>query len=335
MSFLGSKIMDAVYSQLIEREHLGDADVVYMAGSSAGGLGVLLNIDRISTMLEGYGVAVRGIVDSAWFLDTTPTQTIKNKPCFSSGVDRCNSNLRDYMKMGLKMWRHRLPVACQSLFSPENQWKCLFANNTIHLVTSPVMVVQFLYDEVQTLVSQMSRPVTLEDWRHVVWQGGEVRKSLRPLRYVFAPACYSHSALIQPNWFGLASSASYRSMGEVLECWMYKLDRMLTRKKGRLIITRSPLPPDSRHISLRLSNRCESRALDGCDDPLCNRSCPKITDPGTGNEMNLFETIMKTDMAAVRSAANILELDPNRLSPNDRGLVIRMLVRRSETTDYS
>lgn len=37
---------------------------------SAGGTGVLLNVDRVSEQLEGYpGIQVRGLSDSGWFLD--------------------------------------------------------------------------------------------------------------------------------------------------------------------------------------------------------------------------------------------------------------------------
>lgn len=61
---------------------------------SAGGTGVLLNVDRVAELLEGLGhtgVQVRGLSDSGWFLDNkqyhctdcvdaascAPTETIK------------------------------------------------------------------------------------------------------------------------------------------------------------------------------------------------------------------------------------------------------------------
>lgn len=61
---------------------------------SAGGTGVLLNVDRVAELLEGLGhtgIQVRGLSDSGWFLDNkqyhctdcvdaascAPTETIK------------------------------------------------------------------------------------------------------------------------------------------------------------------------------------------------------------------------------------------------------------------
>jgi len=39
--------------------------------SSAGAIGVLLNVDRVSSKLQylGYNISVRGLVDSGWYLD--------------------------------------------------------------------------------------------------------------------------------------------------------------------------------------------------------------------------------------------------------------------------
>lgn len=67
---------------------------VCVCAFSAGGTGVLLNVDRVAELLEGLGhtgVQVRGLSDSGWFLDNkqyhctdcvdaascAPTETIK------------------------------------------------------------------------------------------------------------------------------------------------------------------------------------------------------------------------------------------------------------------
>lgn len=68
--------------------------ICYISACSAGGTGVLLNVDRVAELLEGLGhtgIQVRGLSDSGWFLDNkqyhctdcvdtvscTPTETIK------------------------------------------------------------------------------------------------------------------------------------------------------------------------------------------------------------------------------------------------------------------
>lgn len=53
---------------------LHDAKMLLLAGSSAGGAGVLVNLDRIADLLANMGskVEVRGLADSGWFLDNEP-----------------------------------------------------------------------------------------------------------------------------------------------------------------------------------------------------------------------------------------------------------------------
>lgn len=71
-----------------------DQDGLCFCGKSAGGTGVLLNVDGVAELLEGLGhtgIQVRGLSDSGWFLDNkqyqctdcgdtascAPTETIK------------------------------------------------------------------------------------------------------------------------------------------------------------------------------------------------------------------------------------------------------------------
>lgn len=80
---------------------------------SAGGTGVLLNVDRVAELLEGLGhtgVQVRGLSDSGWFLDNkqyhctdcvdtvscAPTETIKRGIKYARQQTKCR-----------KMWRRR------------------------------------------------------------------------------------------------------------------------------------------------------------------------------------------------------------------------------------
>lgn len=68
--------------------------ICYISACSAGGTGVLLNVDRVAELLETLGhtgIQVRGLSDSGWFLDNkqyhytdcvdtvscAPTETIK------------------------------------------------------------------------------------------------------------------------------------------------------------------------------------------------------------------------------------------------------------------
>ena len=67
---MGSVIVEQVVKKLIENHGMRDASVVILAGSSAGGTGVFMNIDRVQNYLKAArsSALVRGIVDSAWYL---------------------------------------------------------------------------------------------------------------------------------------------------------------------------------------------------------------------------------------------------------------------------
>ena len=67
---MGSIIVKQIVTKLIENHGMRDASVVILAGSSAGGTGVFMNVDRVQNYLRSAGsdAKVRGIVDSGWYL---------------------------------------------------------------------------------------------------------------------------------------------------------------------------------------------------------------------------------------------------------------------------
>lgn len=71
--FSGSKIIENVIKDLATKG-LQNASSLYLAGSSAGGTGVLVNLDRIADLVSTINskTVVRGLIDSGWFLDNEP-----------------------------------------------------------------------------------------------------------------------------------------------------------------------------------------------------------------------------------------------------------------------
>lgn len=69
-SFMGSIIVKQVVQLLLDNHNMREASAVLLAGSSAGGTGVFLNVDRVQGYLKSAGSAaiVRGVSDSAWYL---------------------------------------------------------------------------------------------------------------------------------------------------------------------------------------------------------------------------------------------------------------------------
>lgn len=89
LNWHGARIVLAVFSALLTRERLAQADTVLFAGSSAGGLGVLVNLERVHALLlrsvPPPGIALRAIVDSAWFVQLPGA-------AFSTGPVRTSSS---------------------------------------------------------------------------------------------------------------------------------------------------------------------------------------------------------------------------------------------------
>ena len=98
----------ADYNQLLFAREL------YLAGSSAGATGVLVNVDFVSRMLSKVGILVRGIVDSGWFLDNQPFDG-------DCPEGQCNSVI-DNIREGVQLWDAKVPDAC--LQEHPERWQC-------------------------------------------------------------------------------------------------------------------------------------------------------------------------------------------------------------------
>lgn len=139
LRFMGQLIVKQVIADLIPLGlgHSQGADLL-MAGSSAGGLGVMLNLDKIKTFLQeekgtvrrlfksfdlklipvflltGLNVNVRGVSDSGWFLDREP---------YVAGAVAASEAVRQ----GWKLWNGSLPEACVAEH-PKEPWRCYFGH---------------------------------------------------------------------------------------------------------------------------------------------------------------------------------------------------------------
>ena len=88
-----------------------------LVGSSAGGLGIMLNLDRIKKYLRderGIKISVRGVCDSGWFLDREP---------YAPGAIAA----ADAVRQGWKLWEGSVPDACKANH-PNEPWRCYFGH---------------------------------------------------------------------------------------------------------------------------------------------------------------------------------------------------------------
>nr|XP_025038183.1 palmitoleoyl-protein carboxylesterase NOTUM isoform X2 [Pelodiscus sinensis] len=258
--------------------------------SSAGGTGVLLNVDRVAEQLEemGYqGIQVRGLADSGWFLDN---KQYRRTDC----IDTITCAPTEAIRRGIRYWNGVVPERCKLQFKEGEEWNCFFGYKIYPTLRCPVFVVQWLFDEAQLTVDNVhltGQPVQEGQWLYIQNLGRELRNTLKDVTASFAPACLSHEIITRNHWTDIQVKGT--SLPRALHCW----DRSLheSNKNGK-----APL------------KGCPIHLIDSCPWPHCNPSCPTIRDQFTGQEMNVIQFLMHMGFD-VQKMAQQQGLEPSKL----------------------
>uniref|UniRef100_A0AAY4EFH6 Uncharacterized protein n=1 Tax=Denticeps clupeoides TaxID=299321 RepID=A0AAY4EFH6_9TELE len=296
-AFMGSLIIKEVVKELLTKG-LDNAKVLLLAGSSAGGTGVLLNVDPVSELLQELGhtsVQVRGLSDSGWFLDN------KQYRC-TDCVDTISCAPTEAIKRGIRYWDGVVPERCRQAHEGE-EWKCFFGYKVYPTLKSPVFVVQWLFDEAQLTVDNVhltGQPVQEGQWRYIQNLGIELRNTLKDVPAMFAPACLSHEIITRTYWMDIQVKGT--SLPRALQCWDRSLHNSLRNISSNSTTGHSRTPPRG----------CPLHLIDSCPWPHCNPTCPTIRDQLTGQEMNViqFLTHMGFD---VKRIAQQQGMEPSKL----------------------
>ncbi|XP_035516701.1 carboxylesterase notum2 [Morone saxatilis] len=266
-TFMGSLIIREVIKDLIPKG-IKLAKVVMLSGTSAGGTGVLLNIERVASQLEQLGAEaqVRGLVDSGWFLESKQ-QRSPNCP------ETISCSPEDAIKIGLRLWNGVVPDRCQQLYKRGEEWQCFFGHKLYSTLTSPLFVVQWLFDEEQLRVENIymgGQSLSEEQWQYIQNLGRELKNSLTDVTAVFAPSCLSHTLITKSNWMNFQVRGT--SLPRALHCW----DRSLEATRNN----RTP------------AKGCPFHLVDTCQWPQCNPTCPALVDQATQQELTLLQMLV-------------------------------------------
>uniref|UniRef100_A0A3P8T7D7 Notum, palmitoleoyl-protein carboxylesterase n=1 Tax=Amphiprion percula TaxID=161767 RepID=A0A3P8T7D7_AMPPE len=263
-AFMGSLIIKEVVNELLTKG-LDKAKVLLLAGSSAGGTGVLLNVDQVAEQLasQGHrGVQVRGLADSGWFLDNKQYK-------FTDCLDTISCAPTEAIKRGIRYWGGLVPESCRQAHVGE-EWNCFFGYKVFPTLKSPVFVVQWLFDEAQLTVDNIhltGQPVHEGQWRYIQNLGQELRNTLRDVPLVFFLVCILHCSLSSsPCRYWMDIQVKGTSLARALHCWDRSLQDNLHSTRG-----------------------CPLHLIDSCPWPHCNPSCPTIRDQLTGQEMSVIQ----------------------------------------------
>nr|XP_050861477.1 palmitoleoyl-protein carboxylesterase NOTUM [Vespula vulgaris] len=205
-SFMGAEIVSQVVRDLIPLG-LENASSLLLAGSSAGGIGVMLNLDHVQNLVhQELGlkhIAIRGVSDSGWFLDRAPYS-----PNGLSPVDAVHK--------GMELWKARIPHNCV-VKHPDEPWRCYFGYRLYPTLTAPLFVFQWLFDEAQMSADNVGAPVTKQQWDYIHKMGDSLRQTFENVTAVFAPSCISHSVLTKRDW--QLVKIDEVSLAQALHCW--------------------------------------------------------------------------------------------------------------------
>lgn len=283
-SFMGSLIVQEVVEDLLAKG-LDKAKVLLLAGSSAGGTGVLLNVDRVAQLLEARGfpgIRVRGLADSGWFLDN---KQYRSTDC----LDPVSCSPTEAIERGIRYWGSVVPDRCR-LENVGEELNCFFGYKVYHTLKSPVFVVQWLFDEAQLTVDNIhltGQPVHEGQWKYIQNLGNELRSTLQDVPAMFAPSCLSHELITRNYWMDIHVKGT--SLPRALHCWERGLHGNARGDDSRGNGSRG-----SAHHSQPTGRKppargCPVHLIDSCPWPHCNPSCPTIRDQRTGQEMNVIQ----------------------------------------------
>ncbi|KAK6631709.1 hypothetical protein RUM43_013773 [Polyplax serrata] len=211
-SFMGAAVVRQVILDLLPLG-LVNATSLLLTGSSAGGIGVLLNLNAVKSLLHEelrlHRIAVRGVADSGWFLDREP---YSRDPQSVTPVDA--------VRRGIALWQGKVPASCAAYY-PNEPWRCYFGYRIYPYLTAPLFVFQWLFDEAQMAADKVGAPVTKHQWDYIHKMGDSLRHTFHNVSAVFAPSCISHSVLTKKDWSMIKIDEI--SLPNAIRCWELNL----------------------------------------------------------------------------------------------------------------
>jgi hypothetical protein len=79
----------------------------------------------------------------------------------------------------------------------------------------------------------------------------------------------------------------------------------------------------------RAAAGCPHHLIERCSWPQCNHSCPRLTNPFTGQEMDFIE-LLKSFGLDMMSVANALGIDIHTLNNMDHEELLNLLTQRAK-----
>eukprot|EP01126_Amoeba_proteus_P013288 TRINITY_DN15614_c0_g4_i1.p1 TRINITY_DN15614_c0_g4~~TRINITY_DN15614_c0_g4_i1.p1 ORF type:complete len:401 (+),score=54.63 TRINITY_DN15614_c0_g4_i1:95-1204(+) len=195
--FRGQELVRGVIEILKVRNGMTSNSTIYLAGGSAGGRGVMANLDDLADNHFPLGAEVVGIMDSPLWVDLKPFSS--NFPGFQ---------YQEKQKVLYYNTSRIIPKDCAKKYS-QDLWKCQFGQYRIPYLKTPFFMIASQYDQFQLSADiQSSPPFGLEavayanQFAHVTRQViSGFAKQLTPKHAIFSWACYNHDVSRTPLFY--------------------------------------------------------------------------------------------------------------------------------------
>ncbi|KAK3763321.1 hypothetical protein RRG08_021144 [Elysia crispata] len=135
MYMRGAVIFDTLIEYLTKTTHFGNAEQIVLAGSSAGGIGALIHVDRLRALLPTSVETLHVIVDGSMFVDT---------PDINGDYTMAQIFQSTYCQHGLNA---SAPIQeCTQTKTHDTEWRCLFPEVYYKFVFTPMFFTNSIYD---------------------------------------------------------------------------------------------------------------------------------------------------------------------------------------------
>jgi hypothetical protein len=205
--FRGARIVRAVIGDLMNptitlSPNLTVAKEVLFSGSSAGGVGVMANLDWVADQLPQ--ATVRGLVDAGWAIDIAP-------------YDSSIAPLLAQTQRGYAFWNSALDTSCVAANS-DAEGRC-YTEYAYPYISTPLFVQMAQFDPPQLQRLGITPPLDENERAYMLEFAAAMRKSLESVQAAFSPAITTHGILVNEQFWTLRIAG--QSLRDLLGNWFF------------------------------------------------------------------------------------------------------------------
>jgi len=205
--FRGARIVRAVIGDLMNPTitlppNLAVAKEVLFSGSSAGGNGVMSNLDWVAEQLPQ--VSVRGLNDAGWIVDVTPYDSSIAPPLVQT-------------QQGYALWNGTVDASCLAA-NPGAEGRC-YTEYAYPYISTPLFVQMAQFDTSSLHRLGITLPADENERAYMLEFAAAVRQSLEPVPAAFSPATTTHSILGNAQFWTLRIAG--QSLRDLLGNWFF------------------------------------------------------------------------------------------------------------------